>query len=45
MPVLCLAEKDTGVEESESPEALAALPRQLSESERGIAKEREDGEY
>ncbi|XP_066056429.1 centrosomal protein of 95 kDa isoform X2 [Chamaea fasciata] len=43
MPVLCLAEKDTGVEESESPEALAAMPRQFSESERGIVKEREDG--
>ncbi|XP_066188462.1 centrosomal protein of 95 kDa [Sylvia atricapilla] len=43
MPVLCLAEKDTGVEESESPEALAELPRQFSESERGIVKEREDG--
>ncbi|XP_066056430.1 centrosomal protein of 95 kDa isoform X3 [Chamaea fasciata] len=37
------AEKDTGVEESESPEALAAMPRQFSESERGIVKEREDG--
>ncbi|XP_023794563.1 centrosomal protein of 95 kDa isoform X2 [Cyanistes caeruleus] len=36
-------EKDMGVEESESPEALAALPRQFSESERGIVKEREDG--
>uniref|UniRef100_A0A8C3QXX5 Centrosomal protein 95 n=1 Tax=Cyanoderma ruficeps TaxID=181631 RepID=A0A8C3QXX5_9PASS len=36
-------EKDTGAEESESPEALAALPRQFSESERGIVKEREDG--
>ncbi|XP_066056431.1 centrosomal protein of 95 kDa isoform X4 [Chamaea fasciata] len=36
-------EKDTGVEESESPEALAAMPRQFSESERGIVKEREDG--
>ncbi|TRZ19893.1 hypothetical protein HGM15179_007220 [Zosterops borbonicus] len=43
VPVLCLAEKDTDVEESESPEALAALPRQFSESERGIVKEREDG--
>ncbi|XP_058708685.1 centrosomal protein of 95 kDa isoform X2 [Poecile atricapillus] len=36
-------EKDMGVEESESPETLAALPRQFSESERGIVKEREDG--
>lgn len=45
MPILCLAEKDTGVEESESSKALAALPRLLSESERGIVKEKEDGEY
>lgn len=45
MPVLCLAEKDTEVEESESTEALAALPRQFSESERGTENEREDGEY
>ncbi|KAI1232450.1 hypothetical protein IHE44_0006913, partial [Lamprotornis superbus] len=44
MPGLCLAEKDTGVQESESSEALAALPQQFSESERGIGKEREDGE-
>ncbi|XP_030818105.1 centrosomal protein of 95 kDa isoform X1 [Camarhynchus parvulus] len=36
-------EKDTEVEESESTEALAALPRQFSESERGIVNEREDG--
>lgn len=43
MLVLCLAEKDTGVEEPESSEALAALPRLLSESERGIVKEKEDG--
>lgn len=43
MPILCLAEKDTGVEESESSEALAALPRLFSESERGIVKEKEDG--
>ncbi|CAN8193978.1 unnamed protein product [Coccothraustes coccothraustes] len=43
MPVLCLAEKDTEVEESESTEALAALPRQFSESERGTVNEREDG--
>ncbi|XP_062362096.1 centrosomal protein of 95 kDa isoform X1 [Cinclus cinclus] len=42
-PVLCLAEKDTGVEESESSEALAALSRQFSESKRGIVKEKEDG--
>lgn len=45
MPILCLAEKDMGVEESESSKALAALPRLLSESERGIVKEKEDGEY
>ncbi|XP_038012885.1 centrosomal protein of 95 kDa isoform X1 [Motacilla alba alba] len=37
------AEKDTEVEESESTEALAALPRQFSESERGTVNEREDG--
>ncbi|XP_032932408.1 centrosomal protein of 95 kDa isoform X1 [Catharus ustulatus] len=43
MPGLCLAKKDTGVEESESSEALAALPQLFSESERGIGKEREDG--
>ncbi|XP_033374508.1 centrosomal protein of 95 kDa isoform X4 [Parus major] len=36
-------EKDMRIEESESPEALAALPRQFSESEREIVKEREDG--
>ncbi|XP_059720114.1 centrosomal protein of 95 kDa isoform X2 [Haemorhous mexicanus] len=36
-------EKDTEVEESESTEALAALPRQFSESERGTVNEREDG--
>ncbi|XP_062362097.1 centrosomal protein of 95 kDa isoform X2 [Cinclus cinclus] len=36
-------EKDTGVEESESSEALAALSRQFSESKRGIVKEKEDG--
>ncbi|XP_063265142.1 centrosomal protein of 95 kDa isoform X3 [Prinia subflava] len=42
-PVVCLAEKDTEKEESESPGALAALPRQFSESERGIVKERENG--
>ncbi|KAL2297785.1 hypothetical protein Nmel_016349 [Mimus melanotis] len=41
---LCPAEKDTGVEESKSSEALAALSRQFSESERRIGKEREDGE-
>ncbi|RLV99210.1 hypothetical protein DV515_00009845 [Chloebia gouldiae] len=35
------AEKDTGVEESASTEALAALPRQFSE--RGTANEREEG--
>lgn len=45
MPLLFPAEKNTGVEESEGPEAPAALPRQFSESERGIVKEREDGEY
>lgn len=45
MPGLCLAKKDTGVEGSESSEALAALPQLFSESERGIGKEREDGEY
>ncbi|KAM7035337.1 centrosomal protein of 95 kDa isoform 2-T7 [Acridotheres tristis] len=44
MPGLCLAEKDTGVEEPECSEALAALPQQFSQSERGIGKEREDGE-
>ncbi|RMB95311.1 hypothetical protein DUI87_28298 [Hirundo rustica rustica] len=43
MPVLCVAEKDREVEESESPDTLAALPRQFSESEREIVKEREDG--
>ncbi|XP_014738192.1 PREDICTED: centrosomal protein of 95 kDa [Sturnus vulgaris] len=43
MPELCLAEKDKGVEEPENSEALAALPQQFSESERGIGKEREDG--
>ncbi|XP_041265404.1 centrosomal protein of 95 kDa isoform X3 [Onychostruthus taczanowskii] len=37
------AEKDTEVEESESTEALAALPRQFSESEKGAVNEREDG--
>uniref|UniRef100_A0A8C9NJ00 Centrosomal protein 95 n=1 Tax=Serinus canaria TaxID=9135 RepID=A0A8C9NJ00_SERCA len=36
-------EKDTEVEESESTEALAALPIQFSESERGTVNEREDG--
>ncbi|OWK58261.1 Centrosomal protein [Lonchura striata] len=36
-------EKDTGVEDSASTEALAALPRQFSESERGTANEREEG--
>ncbi|KAL9833370.1 centrosomal protein of 95 kDa isoform 2-T3 [Geothlypis trichas] len=36
-------EKDTEAEESESTEALAALPRQFSESERGTENEREDG--
>ncbi|XP_071307297.1 centrosomal protein of 95 kDa isoform X3 [Agelaius tricolor] len=36
-------DKDTEVEESESTEALAALPRQFSESERGTGNEREDG--
>ncbi|KAM3660804.1 centrosomal protein of 95 kDa isoform 2-T3 [Ammospiza maritima maritima] len=35
--------KDTEVEESESTEALIALPRQFSESERGTENEREDG--
>lgn len=45
MPGLCLAKKDTGAEESESSEALAALPQLSSASERGIGKEREDGEY
>ncbi|XP_016158254.1 PREDICTED: centrosomal protein of 95 kDa isoform X3 [Ficedula albicollis] len=44
MPGRCLVEKDTGVEESESSEALAAFPQQFSESERrGIVKKREDG--
>ncbi|XP_077044557.1 centrosomal protein of 95 kDa isoform X6 [Agelaius phoeniceus] len=37
------ADKDTEVEESESTEALAALPRQFSQSERGTGNEREDG--
>ncbi|XP_053850387.1 centrosomal protein of 95 kDa isoform X1 [Vidua macroura] len=36
-------EKDAGEEESESTEALAALPRQFSESERGTVNEREEG--
>ncbi|XP_072793062.1 centrosomal protein of 95 kDa isoform X3 [Taeniopygia guttata] len=36
-------EKDMGVEDSASTEALAALPRQFSESERGTANEREEG--
>ncbi|XP_018774443.3 centrosomal protein of 95 kDa isoform X2 [Serinus canaria] len=36
-------EKDKEVEESESTEALAALPIQFSESERGTVNEREDG--
>uniref|UniRef100_A0A8D2NH36 Centrosomal protein 95 n=1 Tax=Zonotrichia albicollis TaxID=44394 RepID=A0A8D2NH36_ZONAL len=35
--------KDTEVEESESTEALIALPRQFSESERGTENQREDG--
>nr|XP_026651348.1 centrosomal protein of 95 kDa isoform X4 [Zonotrichia albicollis] len=37
------AGKDTEVEESESTEALIALPRQFSESERGTENQREDG--
>ncbi|KFW00644.1 Centrosomal protein of 95 kDa, partial [Fulmarus glacialis] len=36
-------EKDKGVEESKNSEAISTLPRQFSEPERAIVKEKEDG--
>ncbi|XP_074703772.1 centrosomal protein of 95 kDa isoform X1 [Strix aluco] len=43
LPKLLPAEKDKGVEESEDAKAFATLPRQFSETERAIVKEKEDG--
>ncbi|KAM6193946.1 LOW QUALITY PROTEIN: centrosomal protein of 95 kDa [Sarcoramphus papa] len=43
LPELLTAGKDKGVEESENSEAIATLPRQFSETERAIVKEKEDG--
>ncbi|KAM6245305.1 centrosomal protein of 95 kDa, partial [Porphyrio hochstetteri] len=43
MPELLPAEEDEGVGESETSEAIATLPRQLSEMERTMVKEKEDG--
>ncbi|XP_059684130.1 centrosomal protein of 95 kDa [Gavia stellata] len=43
LPELLPAEKDKGVEESKNSEAIATLPRQFSETERAIVKEKEDG--
>ncbi|XP_026717104.1 centrosomal protein of 95 kDa [Athene cunicularia] len=43
LPKLLPAEKDKGVEESENSKAFATLPRQFSETERAIVKEKEDG--
>ncbi|XP_075025599.1 centrosomal protein of 95 kDa isoform X1 [Calonectris borealis] len=43
LPELLPAEKDRGVEESKNSEAIATLPRQFSELEKAIVKEKEDG--
>ncbi|XP_068269668.1 centrosomal protein of 95 kDa [Nyctibius grandis] len=43
LPELLSAEKDKEVEESKNSEAIATLPGQLSETERAIVKEKEDG--
>ncbi|XP_009571377.1 PREDICTED: centrosomal protein of 95 kDa-like, partial [Fulmarus glacialis] len=43
LPELLPAEKDKGVEESKNSEAISTLPRQFSEPERAIVKEKEDG--
>jgi len=45
LPQLLPAEKDKGVEGSKNSEAIATLPRQFSETQRAIVKEKEDGEY
>ncbi|XP_072737728.1 centrosomal protein of 95 kDa isoform X2 [Ciconia boyciana] len=43
LPELLPAEKDEGVEESKNSEAIAKFPKQASETERTIVKEKEDG--
>ncbi|KAM9639755.1 centrosomal protein of 95 kDa isoform 3-T3 [Morphnus guianensis] len=43
LPELLPAEKDKGVEESKNSEAIATLPREFSETERAIVKEKKDG--
>ncbi|XP_075297208.1 centrosomal protein of 95 kDa [Opisthocomus hoazin] len=43
LPQLLPAEKDKGVEGSKNSEAIATLPRQFSETQRAIVKEKEDG--
>ncbi|KAM6049647.1 LOW QUALITY PROTEIN: centrosomal protein of 95 kDa [Theristicus caerulescens] len=43
LPELLPAEKDKGVEESKNSEAVAPLPRQFSETERAVVKEKKDG--
>ncbi|KAM6377111.1 centrosomal protein of 95 kDa [Pluvialis apricaria] len=43
LPELLPAEKDKAVEESKNSESIATLPRQFSETERAIEKEKEDG--
>ncbi|KAM6297601.1 LOW QUALITY PROTEIN: centrosomal protein of 95 kDa [Aegotheles albertisi] len=43
LPELLSVEKDKEVEESKTSEASATLPREISETERTIVKEKEDG--